>query len=249
MKRIIPFILSLVLCLSAAAPAFAAEGGELPGDLNGDRVVNGKDAVCAERCLETPDSLPSVLSADLNHDGEVNGDDVLFLKSAFAETVKNSGATEAAAAGKYSVTAGESGSAYLSFTPEKSGKYTFTPVADGDTKPWSALYDSDGNLISSVNCDGTEAEDHESGLTAALERGTKYYLEVGADDGDGRNFEIDISAAKSGFAFPLFSKGGWQIVLALVVISLGDVVATAVSRRRKPADAGIIAENDNNDEG
>ena len=55
------------------------ETTELPGDMNGDAVVNKDDAIYLLRHVVFPDKYPVTIEADINADNAVNKDDAIYL--------------------------------------------------------------------------------------------------------------------------------------------------------------------------
>lgn len=55
------------------------ETTELPGDMNGDGVVNKDDAIYLLRHVVFPDKYPVTIEADINADNAVNKDDAIYL--------------------------------------------------------------------------------------------------------------------------------------------------------------------------
>ena len=55
------------------------ETTELPGDMNGDAVVNKDDAIYLLRHVVFPDKYPVTIEADINADNAVNKDDANYL--------------------------------------------------------------------------------------------------------------------------------------------------------------------------
>lgn len=51
----------------------------LPGDMNGDDVVNKDDAIYLLRYVVYPDKYPIAISGDMNGDGKVDKDDAIYL--------------------------------------------------------------------------------------------------------------------------------------------------------------------------
>ena len=52
----------------------------LPGDLNGDGIVNGKDVILVRQYVALMDVEMDLRTADVNADGEVNGKDVILIR-------------------------------------------------------------------------------------------------------------------------------------------------------------------------
>ena len=55
------------------------ETTELPGDMNGDGVINKDDAIYLLRHVVFPDKYPVTIEADINADNAVNKDDAIYL--------------------------------------------------------------------------------------------------------------------------------------------------------------------------
>lgn len=57
----------------------STETTELPGDMNGDGVINKDDAIYLLRHVVFPDKYPVTIEADVNADNAVNKDDAIYL--------------------------------------------------------------------------------------------------------------------------------------------------------------------------
>ena len=57
----------------------SVETTSLPGDMNGDSMVNKDDAIYLLRHVVFPDKYPVTIDADINADNTVNKDDAIYL--------------------------------------------------------------------------------------------------------------------------------------------------------------------------